>query len=233
MIESRLDGLSPFAALTDAMAELRAAAPTTAPDEQWHERRREAYMRQVLRTALKDTAGPVAVVCGAWHAPALAGKLPPASTDAALLRGIPKRKTTLAWVPWTHSRLAAASGYGAGITSPGWYHHLFTTPEQTITRWLTKVARVLRDHDLPVSSAHIIEAVRLAETLAALRTRPLAGLAEITEATKSVMCDGDELAGPRSSHATSSWGKGSAQSLTPLRLSPSRPTFARRPRRCA
>jgi Family of unknown function (DUF5682) len=194
VIESRLDGLSPFAALTDAMAELRAGAPTTAADEQWQERRREAYMRQVLRATLKDTAGPVAVVCGAWHAPALAGKLPPASADAALLRGIPKRKTTLAWVPWTHSRLAAASGYGAGITSPGWYHHLFTTPEQTVTRWLTKVARVLRDHDLPISSAHIIEAVRLAETLATLRTRPLAGLAEVSEATKSVMCDGDELA---------------------------------------
>src|SRR6202011_4036705 len=75
-----------------------------------------------------------------------------------------------------------------------WYHHLFTTPDQTVIRWLTKVARVLRDHDLPVSSAHIIEAVRLAETLAALRTRPLAGLAEVSEATKSVMCDGDELA---------------------------------------
>lgn len=151
-------------------------------------------MRQVLRTALKDTAGTVAVVCGAWHAPALAGKLPPASADAALLRGMPKRKTTLTWVPWTHSRLASASGYGAGVTSPGWYHHLFTTPEQTVIRWLAKVAGVLRDHDLPVSSAHIIEAARLAESLAALRARPLAGLAEVSDATKSVMCDGDEFA---------------------------------------
>ncbi len=97
-------------------------------------------------------------------------------------------------MPWTHSRLAAASGYGAGITSPGWYHHLFTVPEQTIARWLTRVAGVLRGHDLPVSSAHIIEAVRLAETLAVLRGRPLAGLAEVSEATKSVLCDGDDLA---------------------------------------
>src|SRR6202011_2554369 len=75
-----------------------------------------------------------------------------------------------------------------------WYHHLFTTPDQTVIRWLTKVARVLRDHDLPVSSAHIIEATRLAETLASLRGRPLAGLAEVSEATKAVMCDGDDLA---------------------------------------
>ncbi len=194
VIESRLDGRSPFAALTDAIAELRAEAPAGFPPEQLHELRREAHMRQTLRQALKDTDGAVAVVCGAWHAPALSGKLPSAAADASVLRGLSKRKTSLAWVPWTHSRLAAASGYGAGITSPGWYHHLFTTPEQTVIRWLTKVARVLRDHDLPVSTAHIIEATRLAEALAVLRGRPLAGLAEVNEATKSVMCDGDEIA---------------------------------------
>ena len=63
-----------------------------------------------------------------------------------------------------------------------------------MVRWLTKVAHALRTRDLPVSSAHVIEAVRLAETLATLRNRPLAGLAEVTEATRSVLCDGDELA---------------------------------------
>ena len=178
-----------FAAIGEAMAELRAGR-TGSPFEQ----RREAHMRQVLRAALKESTGPVAVVCGAWHVPALTGPMPSASKDAALLRGIPKRKAALAWVPWTHSRLASASGYGAGITSPGWYQHLFTVPEQTVTRWLTRVAGVLRGHDLPVSSAHIIEAVRLAETLAVLRGRPLAGLAEVSEAAKSVMCDGDDLA---------------------------------------
>ncbi|HWG03063.1 MAG TPA: DUF5682 family protein [Trebonia sp.] len=188
VIESRLDGAPPFPALTEAMAELRDGG-----SDPPRERRREAHMRQVLRAALKETGGVVAVVCGAWHAPALAGPLPPAARDAAELRGTPRRKAALAWVPWTHSRLAAASGYGAGITSPGWYHHLFTTRDAVIARWLTRVAGVLRERDLPVSSAHVIEAVRLAETLAALRGRPLAGLAEVTEATKSVMCDGDDV----------------------------------------
>jgi len=190
VIESRLDGSSPFDALTSAMAELRGAGPAEPP----HERRREAHMRLALRAALKDTDGPVAVVCGAWHAPALREPLPPAAHDTALLRGTPRRKTALAWVPWTHSRLAAASGYGAGITSPGWYHHLFTTPEQTIIRWMTRVAGVLRERDLPVSSAHVIEAVRLADTLAAMRGRPLAGLAEVSESVKAVLCEGDEVA---------------------------------------
>jgi len=195
VIESRMDGQPPFAALTEAMGELRARPPAAAPPrEQRQEDRREAHMRQVLRAAIRQTDGMVAVVCGAWHAPALAGKLPPASADAALLRGAAKRKITLTWVPWTHSRLAAASGYGAGVTSPGWYHHLFTAPDHVVTRWLTQVAGVLRHRDLPVSSAHVIEAVRLAEALAALRGRPLAGLAEVSEATWSVLCGGDEVA---------------------------------------
>ena len=189
LVEARADGSSPFAALTEAMAELRAASPAAA----LHERRREAHMRQVLRAALRETDGVVAVVCGAWHAPALAGPLPPASADAALLRGLPKRKAALAWVPWTHSRLAAASGYGAGITSPGWYHHLFATPTLTVERWLTRVAAVLRERDLPVSSAHVIEAVRLASALAVLRGRPAAGLTEVTDATLAVLCEGDPV----------------------------------------
>ncbi|RDI53138.1 DUF5682 family protein [Nocardia mexicana] len=157
-----------------------------------HTLRREAYMRQAMRKALKEGATRLAVVCGAWHAPALDGRLGPAAPDARLLKGMPKVKATLTWVPWTHSRLAGASGYGAGITSPGWYHHLFTETEQPVVRWLTKVAATLRVHDLPVSSAHIIESVRLAETLAVLRGRPLPGLSEVTDATRAVLCDGDE-----------------------------------------
>ncbi|WP_245401058.1 DUF5682 family protein [Nocardia albiluteola] len=157
-----------------------------------HTLRREAYMRQTMRKALKGGARRLAVVCGAWHAPALAGKLGPAAPDAVLLKGLPKVKTSLTWVPWTHSRLAGASGYGAGVTSPGWYHHLFTETDRPIARWLTKVAVTLRAHDLPVSSAHIIESVRLADTLAALRGRPLPGLSEVTDATRSVLCEGDE-----------------------------------------
>ncbi|MEI4743503.1 MULTISPECIES: DUF5682 family protein [Rhodococcus] len=177
-----------FDAITEAMEALRETVPID--EETAH---REAYMRQVLRKTLKDGAERVAVVCGAWHAPALVGALGPAAPDARILKGMSKVKTSLTWVPWTHSRLASASGYGAGITSPGWYHHLFTANDKTITRWLTKVARVLRDEDLPISSAHVIEAVRLADTLAALRSRPLAGLSEVTEATRSVMCDGNDV----------------------------------------
>src|SRR5262245_59944096 len=59
---------------------------------------------------------------------------------------------------------------------------------------MARVARLLREEDLDVSSAHDIEAVRLAETLAALRDRPLPGLSELNEATQAVFCFGNDLA---------------------------------------
>ncbi|MGY0501270.1 DUF5682 family protein [Nocardia sp. FBN12] len=208
VVESVPDSAA-FDAIAEAMAALREDAPHsatgTAPPAAEHydpsiaplivDRHtlvREAHMRQVMRQVLKGGARRLAVVCGAWHAPALVEPLGPAAPDMRLLKGLPKTKAALTWVPWTHSRLAADSGYGAGVTSPGWYHHLFTETERPVARWLTKVAGVLRAHDLPVSSAHIIEAVRLADTLAALRGRPLPGLSEVTEAVRSVMCGGDE-----------------------------------------
>ncbi len=181
--------LAPFDAIAGAMSAVREALSDV---DDLTERRREAAMRIALRAAVKQF-DRVAVVCGAWHVPALTGKLPPANGDAALLRGLPKGRVTLTWVPWTHGRLASWQGYGAGVASPGWYHHLFTEPDRPVTRWLVAVAGLLREAGQPVSSAHVIEAVRLAETLSVLRGRPLPGLAEVTEATRAVLCEGEEL----------------------------------------
>ncbi|WP_333767886.1 DUF5682 family protein [Streptomyces sp. IBSBF 2435] len=182
------DPLAPFAALAEAMAAIRALHGDGGHDQ---DPVREAHMRLRLREA-RRAYERTAVVCGAWHVPALAGRTAVAA-DRQLLKGLPKAKVETTWVPWTHRRLARASGYGAGIDSPGWYRHLFTAADRPVTRWMTKVAGLLREEDLPVSSAHVIEAVRLAETLAAMRGRPLAGLGETTDAIRAVMCDGSDV----------------------------------------
>ncbi|HEY9437240.1 MAG TPA: DUF5682 family protein, partial [Streptomyces sp.] len=183
------DPRAPFAALAEAMTALREVYGNGG-----HPRDavREAYMRIQLRTARKEFGDDFAVVCGAWHVPALATRTTLAA-DRALLRGLPKVKTELTWVPWTHRRLARRSGYGAGIESPGWYEHLFGAADRPVERWMTKVAGLLRDEDRTVSSAHVIEAVRLAGTLAAVRNRPLAGLTETTDAIRAVMCEGSDV----------------------------------------
>lgn len=181
--------LAPFVALAEAMSALREAY---GDGGQPRDAVREAHMRIQLRTARKEFGDDIAVVCGAWHVPALAARTTLAA-DRALLKGLPKVKADLTWVPWTHRRLARHSGYGAGIDSPGWYGHLFDVADRPIERWMTKVAGLLREEDRFVSTAHVIEAVRLAETLAALRGRPLAGLGETTDAVRAVMCEGSDV----------------------------------------
>lgn len=204
LVEQRQDSTDVFVAIQEAITELRQTLerdrplPTVdtaaaADPQDLREAQREAFMRQSLRQAQKDGFQQIAVVCGAWHVPALTSPLPPAKQDSALLKGLPKIKVEATWVPWTYSRLALRSGYGAGIHSPGWYHHLWTARDQITTRWLTQVARRLRQEDLDASSASVIEAVRLAEALAALRDRPLPGLDELNEAAQTVLCFGDEM----------------------------------------
>lgn len=194
MVEQRRDGADLFAAIAEAMTEMRGYTP--APDDA-REALREAYMRQTIRAAQRDGFQRIAVVCGAWHVPALA-TMPAAKEDAELLKGLAKVKVQATWVPWTHGRLTYYSGYGAGIESPGWYQHLWQSGEAHLTTsastttWLTRVAHLMRVEDLDVSTAHIIEGVRLAETLAALRERPLPGLPELNEAVQSVFCFGSE-----------------------------------------
>jgi Family of unknown function (DUF5682) len=179
-------GMPAFEAIGEAMAAIRDAAAEDPEDLV-----REAYMRTVLRQA-RRAHDDVAVVCGAWHVPALARAVP-ARQDAALLKGRPRAKVAFTWVPWTYGRLATWSGYGAGVRSPGWYHHLFSAAQDVVPRWLVDAAGVLRSEGVPTSSAHVIEATRLAEALATLRGRPLAGLAEATDAAEAVLCDGEPL----------------------------------------
>jgi Family of unknown function (DUF5682) len=184
--------LRPFGAIAEAMAAVRASAAAEGGEDA-EDLRREAAMRQALRSATRGYER-VVVVCGAWHVPALSAPLPTVAADTALLRGLPRNKVTMTWVPWTYARLASGQGYGAGVRSPGWYHHLFVTPPgEAVARWLVRAARVLRRDGLPVSSAHVIEATRLADTLATMRARPEPGLVEVTDAALAVLCEGDPL----------------------------------------
>ncbi|MFF5725593.1 DUF5682 family protein [[Kitasatospora] papulosa] len=183
------DPCAPFAVLAEAMTALREAYGDAGHPQ---DAVREACMRLQLRAARREFGDDVAVVCGAWHVPALRTRATVAA-DRALLKGMPKVRTELTWVPWTHRRLARRSGYGAGIESPGWYGHLFGAPDRPVERWMTKVAGLLRDTDRTVSSADVIEAVALAGALAAVRGRPAVGLTEATDAVRAVMCEGSDV----------------------------------------
>jgi len=195
MVEHRRDGAELFQAILEAMSALRAESPASSDPV---EAQREAWMRQSIRAAEREGCRRIAVVCGAWHAPALAD-FSDTEQDIALLKGLPKVKVQATWVPWTYGRLTSVSGYGAGIESPGWYEHIWQatavgmSPSEVAARWMTRVARLLREQDLDASAAHVIEGVRVAEALAALRDRSLPGLSELNEAARAVFCFGSDL----------------------------------------
>ena len=222
LVEERGDSEALFESINEAMTAVR--GELAKDGEHWRgeaymrrEALREAHMRQCIREASKAGYQRIAVVCGAWHVPALKESVT-AKADNALLKGLPKAKVMATWAPWTYRNLASSSGYGAGVTSPGWYEHLWrcyqaVAEENTAgapdgsalpaiknrvspgtlrtVGWLTRVAHLLRSKDLDCSSAHIIEATRLAEGLAALRGQPTPGLVEINESIVTVVCMGE------------------------------------------
>jgi hypothetical protein len=178
-----------FAAVTDAMTALRNEAQTLSP----REAAREAHMRLEIAKAVKDMpSGQIAVVCGAWHVPALVAKHPQ-STDRDILKGRPKTKIKATWAPWTQPRLAYTSGYGAGVTAPAWCQHIWDSAgasDSTVV-WLTRIAGLMREHGHFVSTASVIEASRLGTTLAALRGRSRPGFEELRDAAIACLCFGE------------------------------------------
>jgi len=188
-----------FAAIESAMTEVRAAE--VRPDEyKLKQDRREAFMRMRIRDALKTHAGPIAVVCGAWHLSGIRAATTIAA-DKALVKDLPRIKIQATWVPWTDSRLSALSGYGAGVISPGWYRHLWRlygtgeTPgiEEFAAVWQSRTASLLRAEGHAAPTASAIEAARLTLGLAAMRTLSVPGLAEMRDASLATLCHGDAI----------------------------------------
>jgi hypothetical protein len=187
MFEHRQACEQVFDAVKEAMQSLREDLPGEKPEQL-----REAYMRKMIRQAEKEMFQNIAVICGAWHVPALMN-ITNQKEDNELLKALPKVKVDCTWIPWTYHRLSYRSGYGAGINSPRWYEHVWNHPKDDGTRWMTKVAHLFRKNGMDTSVAHVIEAVRLAESLASLRNYSKAGLEELNEATLSVLCNGEEV----------------------------------------
>ncbi len=189
MFEYRQDPQDVFTAIAEGIQALRQDLRLPYDRE---EQLREAHMRKTIRQAEREMFTEIAVICGAWHAPALIN-MPKAKDDNDLLKGLPKVKVGTTWIPWTYNRLSYSSGYGAGINSPGWYEHIWRYPNDDGSRWMSRVASLFRGQQKDISVAHVLEAVRLSSALAALRRLHKPGLEELNEATLSVLCNGEDF----------------------------------------
>src|SRR5690606_30875945 len=87
-----------------------------------HDLEREAWMRAELARALAGgyAAGEILVVCGAAHAPALAGDWPVDAVPAP-----PERAARLTLVAYSYPRLSEQLGYGAGNRAPAYYQSVW------------------------------------------------------------------------------------------------------------
>jgi len=118
---------------------------------------------------------------------------PSAAADNARLRGLPKLKVAATWVPWTSALLAAGPATEPASTRPagtGTWPPLRMLPPPG---FLVKAARLLRERGQDASPAGTVEAVRLAEGLAALRGRPGPGLGEVLDAAEASLAGGSPV----------------------------------------
>ena len=153
---------------------------------------REAYMRRELRAS----KGRVAVVCGAYHAPALGDELP-AMTDKALA-ALGRADCVLTLMPYSYPRLSAQSGYGAGNQAPAYFqsfyeHALKGQPDEGAAAYLCAIAQRLRGEGNVRSSAEVIEALRLARGLASMAGSSAPVLRDLRDAAVTLLGQGEPM----------------------------------------
>jgi hypothetical protein len=187
VVEARAPGAEPEAVRRAALAvgwALRADGEVAALDL-----RREAWMRRCLG----EHAGiRVAVLVGAYHAPALL-------SGEADERPVPSGTVVTSLVPYTFGLLDARSGYPAGIRDPQWQQAILAAGgdpariEAAAVESVVQVCVAVRTAGHPAGPAEAREAVRLASDLARLRALPAPGRGELVEALTSVIAHGEVL----------------------------------------
>jgi len=156
---------------------------------------REAYMKRVISEAVSDGVpeDKVFCVCGAFHVEGLLYCTPMSDGELAAL---PVADSTATLMPYSYYRLSTRSGYGAGNKAPAYFHLLWDAMNgkglQSAARmYLVKLAAAHRRAGNPVSSAEVIEAARLADTLRQLRGGAYPCLQDLRDAAVTTMGHGN------------------------------------------
>jgi len=156
---------------------------------------REAYMRRKIQQALAEGFKPhrIVIVTGAFHASALGPENPPI-TDEEFAR-LRRRESRLTLMPYSYFKLSSQSGYGAGNHAPAYFEMVWHSVNENRTAtlptlFLTHVVRELRAAGTFRSTAEVIEGVRLAEAMAALKNS-LPTLRELQDAAVTLLGQGD------------------------------------------
>ncbi len=170
-------------------------------DEAWtaENNTREAFMRRQIRQAIDDGHEPdrIVVVVGAYHAPVMTLDHH-AMTDEEF-EALPTEPSHKTLMPYSDFKLSAQSGYGAGNHAPAYFARLWDglqagEIEHVARQYLTEIATRMRESGTFRSTAEVIDGVRLANTLAAMRDGQAPTLYELQDAAVTLLGRGEPSA---------------------------------------
>jgi len=173
-------------------------------DEQWHSDKsgasynyvREAHMQMMIEQTIAQgfSKDKIVVVTGAYHVRGLTGGTP-AMTEAerAALPGVGVRLTLM---PYSYYRLSSQSGYGAGNKAPAYFQLLWeclraNDIKRLAPLYLSKLGETSREAGNYNSTANVIEAVRLADSLAFMHGAEIPTLRELHDASVCLLGNGE------------------------------------------
>ena len=143
---------------------------------------REEHMARCIRWAVEQDKGPVVVVCGGWHAPALErewSKATPGWPEPVEVEGA---RLGSYLVPFSFKRLDSFVGYESGMPSPAWYQAVWESgPERAPERMLEAAVTRLRARKQVVSPADVIATWTLAQGLRQLRGHRAVGRVDLLD----------------------------------------------------
>lgn len=155
---------------------------------------REAYMKRVIAQAVGSGISPEKIfcVCGSFHVAGLEENQPMTDQEETAL---PRADACATLMPYSYYRLSSRSGYGAGNKAPAYFELLWDAlngggVKDAAYLYLTRLAAAHRKAGNLTSSAEVIEAVRLADTLAAMRGSKYPTLADLRDASVTTMGHG-------------------------------------------
>ena len=154
---------------------------------------RETYMRYVIRNEVKDGVSPerIVVVTGSYHVEGLKNW-----ENEEILPELPVISSLHTLMPYSYYRLSTRSGYGAGNKAPAYYELIWDGLQKgdrlyAANAYLSKIAAKMREIGNAASSAQVIEALRLAESLAKMRGGLLPTLRDLRDAAQTCIGEGN------------------------------------------
>lgn len=209
------------ASFGQSLRELTLAAVTLSGREKSEEQRledaenllREAYMRGEIKKAVEEGIPPekIVVITGAFHVAGILGTgafqdetedyVDWLKEEGVVLsekeqKRLPRLETRKTLMPYSYYRLSERSGYGSGNRAPAYYELLWKglclgKPDYAANRYLTSLAVFQRKHGNMASSAQVIEAMRLARSLAELRGYGIPALKDLRDGAVTCMGHGN------------------------------------------